>query len=294
MGTGHGARLQSRSARRLGVTRGQPLGTAHRLVAGGAVPGRPIARRTDARWRPRSTRWPSSRRRSRRSIAPEARTFGQVLLGIEGLHRLWGDEPTLTGASARGRVRRCFPDSRGWASATRASARRSRRSSAAAGSRQSPSATARPKRPISRHSRSGCCPRTTETHERLRIFGLTRIGEFAACRDRRSSPASARTAACSTTWRGAWTAAAAATQAGRAAARRGGARATGRQRSSRCASCCATCAARCASSSRRAAPARPGQCSCSTWSRRPRSRSSSSCPSRPPPRTCSSASSSRA
>ena len=39
--------------------------------------------------------------------------------------------------------------------------------------------TPRPKRPISRHSPSSCSPLTTRRARRLRIFGLTRIGEFA-------------------------------------------------------------------------------------------------------------------
>ena len=86
----------SPAARRLGVERGLPLGTAHRLVP-------------EARFLP--ARLPAYRRAMEVALDalanftpsleaepdPSERGFGQVLLGIEGLHRLWGDEETLTG-----------------------------------------------------------------------------------------------------------------------------------------------------------------------------------------------------
>src|SRR5688500_20230515 len=86
----------SPAARRLGVERGLPLGTAHRLVP-------------EARFLPADL--PAYQRALEVALDalanftpsleaepnPEGRAFGQVLLGIEGLHRLWGDEETLTG-----------------------------------------------------------------------------------------------------------------------------------------------------------------------------------------------------
>lgn len=85
----------SPAARRLGVARGLPLGTAHRLVpeARFLAADLPAYRRAMevaldalANFTPSLEAEPN----------PERRAFGQVLLGIEGLHRLWGDEETLT------------------------------------------------------------------------------------------------------------------------------------------------------------------------------------------------------
>ena len=57
---------------------------------------RPIARRTDSTMEAALSALAEFTPSLEADSAPEARTFGQVLLGIEGLHRLWGDEPTLT------------------------------------------------------------------------------------------------------------------------------------------------------------------------------------------------------
>ena len=84
------------------MTRGQPLGTAHRLVpeAQFLVADRETyMQKMEAALSALAEFTPSLEADS----APEARTFGQVLLGIEGLHRLWGDEPTLTARLASGR-----------------------------------------------------------------------------------------------------------------------------------------------------------------------------------------------
>src|SRR5688572_14702152 len=90
----------SPAARRLGVRRGQPLGTAHRLVP-------------EARFLPADREaYRSAMDAALDSLAaftpalegatdPAADGFGQVMLGIEGLHRLWGDEPTLCARVAR-------------------------------------------------------------------------------------------------------------------------------------------------------------------------------------------------
>src|SRR5690242_20962511 len=85
----------SPAARRLGVERGIPLGTAHRLVpeARFLAADLPAYKRTMevaldalANFTPSLEAEPD----------PLQRGFGQVLLGIEGLHRLWGDEAKLT------------------------------------------------------------------------------------------------------------------------------------------------------------------------------------------------------
>jgi nucleotidyltransferase/DNA polymerase involved in DNA repair len=85
----------SPQSQRLGVTRGQPLGTAHRLVpeARFLAADLPAYRRALevaldalAAFTPSLEAEPD----------PTERAFGRVLLGIEGLHRLWGDEEALT------------------------------------------------------------------------------------------------------------------------------------------------------------------------------------------------------
>ena len=86
----------SPAANRLGVSRGLPLGTAHRLVPEARfLPARlPAYRRTlEVALDALANFTPSLEAQA----DPLERGFGQVLLGIEGLHRLWGDEATLTG-----------------------------------------------------------------------------------------------------------------------------------------------------------------------------------------------------
>src|SRR3954467_2944057 len=86
----------SPAAVRLSVRRDQPLGTAPRLA-------------------PEAHFMPADREHYQRTMEraldalaaftpgieadadPDARAFGQVLLGIEGLHRLWGDDERLVG-----------------------------------------------------------------------------------------------------------------------------------------------------------------------------------------------------
>lgn len=82
------------TARRLGVRRGQPLGSAHNLVPDATfLPAEPrhyrdvFERAVDAL----AAFTPALEATS----DPADARFGQVFLGIEGLDRLWGDEPTL-------------------------------------------------------------------------------------------------------------------------------------------------------------------------------------------------------
>src|SRR5262245_8826024 len=75
----------SPAARRLGVAREQPLGTAHRLVPEAQfLPADRVAyrERMEAALEALARFTPSLEADS----DPEARTFGQILLGIEGLH----------------------------------------------------------------------------------------------------------------------------------------------------------------------------------------------------------------
>src|SRR3954454_24946083 len=91
----------SPAAVRLSVRRDQPLGTAHRLA-------------------PEAHFMPADREHYQRTMEraldalaaftpgidadadPDTRAFGQVLLGIEGLHRLWGDDERLVGRVLEG------------------------------------------------------------------------------------------------------------------------------------------------------------------------------------------------
>ncbi len=167
----------SPAARRLGVARGQPLGTAHRLVPEAQF--LPSDRDTyrqkmEAALSALADFTPSLEAES----TPEARTFGQVLLGIEGLHRLWGNEPTLT-ARLRASVAELLPgEPRMGIGNTRFGAQvaavigRGRLEAIPVGDA---AAEATYLAPLSIQ----LLPADDEARERLRIFGLTRIGEFA-------------------------------------------------------------------------------------------------------------------
>ena len=169
----------SPAARRLGVARDQPLGTAHRLVPEAQF--LPADRET---YRLRMEAALDALARFTPSLEadsdPGARTFGQILLGIEGLHRLWGDEQTLAArmvAAARpllpGEPRTGIGNTRFGAQVAAVIGR--------GGLEAIPVGDARRSRPPTSHRcPSSCCPPLTTTRERLRVFGLTRIGEFAA------------------------------------------------------------------------------------------------------------------
>jgi hypothetical protein len=168
----------SPAALRLGVVRGQPLGAAHRLV-------------------PEARFLPADRDGYRRAMEAaldalaaltpaleaeldvDARSFGQVLLGIEGLHRLWGDEQALAGRVLE-IVGRLLPgEPRIGIGNTRFGAQvaavvgRGRLEAIPAGDAAVEAAYLAPL-PIR------LLPADDEASERLRVFGLTRIGEFAA------------------------------------------------------------------------------------------------------------------
>jgi protein ImuB len=178
----------SPAARRLGVVRGQPLGTAHRLVPEAQF--MPADRDT---YRARMEAALDSLAGFTPSLeadsAPDAKRYGQILLGIEGLHRLWGDEPKLT-ARIVDAVRTLLPaEPRVGIGNTRFGAQvaavvgRGRleaipqgNASAAGSAAGDAAAEAAYLAPLS----ILLLPADDDTRERLRVFGLTRIGEFAA------------------------------------------------------------------------------------------------------------------
>ncbi len=168
----------SPAARRLGVTRDQPLGTAHRLVpeAKFLAADRATYRRSmEAALDALSAFTPALEA----ELDPGARRFGQVMLGIEGLHRLWGDEEVLAGRllAVVGRLLPGQP--RVGIGNTRFGAQVAavvgggtlERITVGDGATESGYLA-----PLSIR----LLPADAETHERLRVFGLTRIGEFAA------------------------------------------------------------------------------------------------------------------
>jgi len=168
----------SPAARRLGVARDQPLGTAHRLV-------------------PEAKFLPADRAAYRRAleaaldalaaftpaleaeVQPDRRGFGQVLLGIEGLHRLWGDERVLTDRVLEV-VRRLLPgEPRAGIGNTRFGAQVA---AVLGGGRleQIPAGDAAVEAAYLAPLSVRLLPADDETRQRLHVFGLTRIGQFAA------------------------------------------------------------------------------------------------------------------
>ena len=84
----------SPSAQQLGVRRGQPLGEAHKLASEALflAADRPGYRdAVEAALDALSAFTPALEGET----DPDAEAFGEILLGVEGLERLWGDEPTL-------------------------------------------------------------------------------------------------------------------------------------------------------------------------------------------------------
>ena len=168
----------SPAAVRLGVRRDQPLGTAHRLA-------------------PEAHFMPAERDHYRRTMEraldalaaftpgieadpdPDERAFGQVLLGIEGLHRLWGDDERLVGRVLDvvrdvlpGQPRIGIGNTR-FGAQVAAVVGRGRLEKIASGDAGAEAAYLAPL-PIR------LLPADDETRERLRVFGLTSIGELAA------------------------------------------------------------------------------------------------------------------
>jgi nucleotidyltransferase/DNA polymerase involved in DNA repair len=168
----------SPAARRLGVLRGQPLGTAHRLVPEAkflAADRETYRRSMEAALDALACFTPALEA----ELDPETRRFGQVLAGIEGLHLLWGDEEVLARRLLNavsdllpGQPRVGIGNTRfGAQVAAVIGGGRLERIPAGDGKLEAGYLA-----PLSIR----LLPADEEMHERLRVFGLTRIGEFAA------------------------------------------------------------------------------------------------------------------
>ncbi|MEA2677009.1 MAG: protein ImuB [Chloroflexota bacterium] len=168
----------SPAARRLGVERGLPLGTAHRLVpeARFLAADLPTYRRALevaldalAAFTPSLEAEPD----------PGERAFGQALLGIEGLHRLWGDEETLTGRVVD-IVAKLLP---GKPRIGIANTRFGAQVAAVIGQgnlERVPVGDAAVEAAYLAPLSIKLLPAHDEAGDRLRVFGLTRIGQFGA------------------------------------------------------------------------------------------------------------------
>lgn len=166
----------------LGVHRGQPLGSAHDLVPEATfLPADPDAYRSTFE---RALEQMAAFTPSVEGEAdPTKQGFGQAFLGIEGLARLWGDEPVLASSIAEavngilpGSVRAGIGNTRfGAQVASLVGARRGGHSLEAipAGGSEVEAAFLAPL-PVR------LLPADVAIQDRLRLFGLTRIGEFAA------------------------------------------------------------------------------------------------------------------
>jgi protein ImuB len=160
------------------VRRGQPLGTAHRL----APEAHFVPARRDAYRRAVDDALDALARFTpgiESETEPDARSFGQVLLGIEGLHRLWGDEPRLVervlevvGGLLPGTPRLGIGNTRFGAQVAAVIGRGALEAIPVGDA----AAEAAYLAPLSIR----LLPADDETRERLRVFGLATIGEFAA------------------------------------------------------------------------------------------------------------------
>ncbi len=172
----------SPAAHRLGVMPGQPLGTAHRLVP----EARFLAADRDAYRRALEHTLDALAAFTpglEGEAEPDSPRYGQIWLGIEGLHRLWGDEQLLASrvlATAApllpGRPRMGIGNTRFGAqvAAVLGTTRSAEYVEAipAGGTATEAAYLA----PLSIR----LLPADEQARERLRVFGLTRLGEFAA------------------------------------------------------------------------------------------------------------------
>ena len=168
----------SPAAQRLGVARGQPLGTAHRLVPEARFLAADIdhyRRAMEAAVDALAHFTPALEA----ELDPQSRGFGQVLLGIEGLHRLWGEESVLAGRVLEvvhgllpGEPRLGIGNTRFGAQVAAVVGRGTLERIPAGGMAEEAAYLA----PLSIR----LLPADDEARERLRLFGLTRIGEYAA------------------------------------------------------------------------------------------------------------------
>ncbi|MFN8619290.1 MAG: DNA polymerase Y family protein [Chloroflexota bacterium] len=180
----------SPAAAALGVRRGQPLGSAHNLVPEAVflpVDRDHLAASMEAALRRIGELAPAVEG----TTDPDDPAFGRILVGIEGLERLWGSEPELVARAVAllapilpGSPRAGVGNTRFGAqvaaiagvraaAGTEAGEGQGAHGSIPAGDRTAEAAYLAPL-PI------GLLPADPETRERFRLFGLTRIGELAA------------------------------------------------------------------------------------------------------------------
>lgn len=170
----------SPAARKLGVHRGQPLGSAHNLVPEAVFLPVDVRAYRDGFERALAglaAFTPSLEGESE----PTKPAFGQAFLGIEGLGRLWGDEPALT-TRVVDSVRAVLP---GAPRAGIGNTRFGAQVAAVVGGRRAgleiiPAGDATVEAAWLAPLPIRLLPADTETRDRLRLFGLTHIGEFAA------------------------------------------------------------------------------------------------------------------
>lgn len=168
----------SSAAVHLGVRREQPLGTAHRLAPEAqflAADREHYARTMEHALDALAAFTPGIEA----DADPDARGFGQVLLGIEGLHRLWGDDERLVGRVLEvvkgllpGQPRIGIGNTR-FGAQVAAVVGHGRLEKIDRGDAKTEASYLAPL-PIR------LLPGDDDTRERLRVFGLTRIGQFAA------------------------------------------------------------------------------------------------------------------
>lgn len=171
----------SPAAARLGVRRGQALGTAHKLVPEARFLAHDMAA-ARARFETALDALAEFTPSLEADPDPAADSFGRVLLGIEGLHLLWGDEPTLAERVINavegllpGPPRVGIANSRfGGQVAAVVGAAHGRRPEVVGAGDATTEAAYLALLPIR------LLPADDLTRERLRMFGLTRIGQLAA------------------------------------------------------------------------------------------------------------------
>jgi protein ImuB len=171
----------SRAAGRQGVRRGQPLGTAHKLVSEARflpADGAHYQRRFAAAIEALGAFTPAIEA----SDEPAAPGFGRILLGIEGLHLLWGDEPVLAGRLLEvagrllpGRPRVGIGNTRFGAQVAAVVG-----ASGGGGLERIEAGGAAAEAAYLAPLPVGLLPADDAVRERLRVFGLGRIGELAA------------------------------------------------------------------------------------------------------------------
>ena len=177
----------SPAARRLGVRPGQPLGSAHKLVPEATfLPADPAAYGTA--WIAALERLAEFTPAVEAGEEPAATEFGRATLGIEGLERLWGDEATLVARIATALA----PLLPGTPRAGIGNARFAARVAATRGGEivrggDAPIPVGRTPPGDAAADAAWLAPLPIalltgdeEIRARFRLFGLTRIGEFAA------------------------------------------------------------------------------------------------------------------